>query len=178
MMSGRYFTKSIFQAQKIEFLHFIGKHLNVLRFSGRTALRLEHPAGGGGILHKLGSRPDGSCHQIAPAIGTDAFELFLGAGSAEGAFIGADARLRIIGGKIAITAFAIGPQFQHGVSLSKPEAIMCKTAGQCAPKTDRPCRRPGTAPEAPKREELVSARPGAPRNEPGAPPHNKVTNPG
>jgi hypothetical protein len=106
-------TKSIFQEKKIDFLHFDVKYLKGLGFLGRTALRLEHPAGGWGILEQFAGRTDGPGHQIAPAIGTDAAKLLLGTGGAEGAFIGADACLTAFRRQVLVAALAAWSQFQH-----------------------------------------------------------------
>ena len=84
-----------------------------LEILGRTALRLEHPAGGCGILQEFASRPDGASHQIASAIGADAFELFLGAFGAEGAFIGTDASVERMRRQILVAIFTVGSKRQH-----------------------------------------------------------------
>ena len=99
-------------------------------FLGRAALWLEDPPGGWGILEKLVGRANRPLDQIAPAIGTNAVELFFGASRAESAFIGADARLGAVGCKIAIATFATGSEFEHAGLLRKAEAITRTRARQ------------------------------------------------
>ena len=55
-------------------------------------------------------------HKPAAAIRTDVENLGLDAGGAEGAFVGADARIERIGWQVLVAIFAIGSKLQrHGV---------------------------------------------------------------
>ena len=65
------------------------------------------------VLQQLDGRTDGTGRKIAATVGANAFELGLHAIGAEGAFIGADARILAIGRKIAIATFAVGTKLQH-----------------------------------------------------------------
>ena len=56
---------------------------------------------------------DRAPHQFAAAIGAMPAEHRLGTIPAECAFVGADARFRAVRWQVAVTAFAVGSQFEH-----------------------------------------------------------------
>lgn len=110
-----------------------------MTFLGGAALRLENPPIGRGILEQFAGRPDGARHQIAPAIGADALELFLGAGRAKSAFIGADTRLGTFRRQILVAAFAAWSQFEHCCLLPKVEPITRPYPRQLPQEKERQC---------------------------------------
>ncbi len=77
-----------------------------------------HPFGAGGEAGESRGRPDRAADQFAAAVGADAGEPGLRAVGAEGAFEGADPRLRAVGRQVAVAAFAIGAQGEHHATLA------------------------------------------------------------
>jgi len=64
--------------------------------------------------------PDWSADKLTAAIRATPAEYSLGAFAAERAFVWADPRVWRVGRQIPVTAFAIGPQFEH-----RPSNTVC-----------------------------------------------------
>lgn len=62
--------------------------------------------------------------QLAAAVGAHALQAFGGAGFAEGALEGADARVGGVGGQVTVAAFAAGAELKHGHLLWLGDEIM------------------------------------------------------
>ena len=60
-------------------------------------------------------RSDGSWHKTAPAIGTDIGQDALDTGSAERAFVGADACVECVGRQRLVAVLTRWSEFKHGV---------------------------------------------------------------
>jgi hypothetical protein len=79
-----------------------------------TTGRVVDALGGRRVVGEFVRRPPRAGDQFAPAVRTPAAEFFFGTAGAEGAFEGADARLRGVGRQVPVTAFAVRPELQHG----------------------------------------------------------------
>ena len=66
---------------------------------------------------KRSGRADWTAHQLTAAIGADAVQNIRRAIGAKGAFERADHRVATFRWEIAIAAFAVGAQCQHGIAL-------------------------------------------------------------
>src|SRR5258708_7350565 len=81
---------------------------------GAGLVGLGHPLGRRRILGQHRGRPDRPCDEVAAAVGTGPHEPLLSTVLAECAFEGADPRLDRVGRQVAIAAFAVGFEDQHG----------------------------------------------------------------
>src|SRR5207248_520541 len=88
------------------------------RRSLRATRRLEHADDRRRMVDERRRGAAWPRHEFAAAVRTAAAELRFGAGRAEGAFEGADARLGRIRRQVAVTAFAPRSQFEHAANLS------------------------------------------------------------
>ena len=92
----------------------------VLKSSGRATMRFAYPLGGGRMGCQFLRRATRANHQFTPAVGTLFMQHARCAGRTEGAFEGTDSCVRRLGRKIAIAAFAVGPELKHSVSVGAP----------------------------------------------------------
>ena len=80
----------------------------------RAALRFEHPFGRSRVVQQLGRWAHWATYQFATAVGADALQMVVGALGAKGAFKGADACIERRRRQVAVAAFTVGAQLEHG----------------------------------------------------------------
>ena len=79
-----------------------------------AAVRFELSCGAGGEFLQFGGGADRAGDEFACAVGAYAGEDAVGAGGAEGALEGADAGVAAVRREVAVAAFAVGAEFEHG----------------------------------------------------------------
>src|ERR1700751_5638805 len=92
---------------------------------------LQHPLRRGRILQEPDRRADRARCEAAPAVGARPAERPVHAVGAEGAFVAADAGVWARRRQVAVAAFAVGSEGEHGSSL--PHLTRCRAKGKGPP---------------------------------------------